>query len=120
MTRAIAHIHWIVHAIAEKVIATNISTNTGYRIIRVDKAADSGVIIPALEVVQPRFGIIDIPAVAEGVQLTQSVRHGAGGGQRIAPRIVGIRHHLRAATLTEVYHAEFTRHTSVDRIDSRY
>lgn len=35
--------------------------------------------------------------IAEGVQLTQRVGHGAGGSQRIAPRIVGIRHHLRAA-----------------------
>ena len=28
----------------------------------------------------PGFGIIDIPAVAEGVELTQCVGHGAGGG----------------------------------------
>ena len=120
MTRAIAHIHWIVHAIAEKVIATNISTNTGYRIIRVDKAADSGVIIPALEIVQACFSVVEVPAVAEGVELAQRVGHGAGGGQGITPCVIGVRHHLRAATLTEVYHAEFTRHTSVDRIDSRY
>ena len=88
--------------------------------IRVDESPSFGVIVPAAEVVQPRLRVIDIPAVAEGVEFAQCVGHGAGGGQRIAPRIVGIRHHLRAATLTEVYHAEFTRHTSVDRIDSRY
>ena len=120
MTRAIAHIHWIVHAIAEKVIATNISTNTGYRIIRIDKPTGFGVIVSALEIVQPRLRVIHIPAVAEGIELTQLVGHGAGGGQGIAPRVIGVRYHLRAATLTEVYHAEFTRHTSVDRIDSRY
>ena len=28
--------------------------------------------------------------IAEGVQLAQRVRHGAGGGQRIAPRVVGV------------------------------
>ena len=28
--------------------------------------------------------------IAEGVQLAQRVRHGAGGSQRVAPRIVGI------------------------------
>ena len=28
--------------------------------------------------------------IAEGVQLAQCVDHGAGGGQRIAPRIVGV------------------------------
>ena len=120
MTRAIAHIHWIVHAIAEKVIATNISTNTGYRIIRVDKAADSGVIIPVLEIVQPRLRVIDIPAVAEGVQLAQCVRHGAGGGQRTAPRVIGVRHHLRAAARVEVCRAEPARHTSAGRIARHY
>ena len=104
MTRAIAHIHWIVHAIAEKVIATNISTNTGYRIIRVDKAADSGVIIPALEIVQSRLRIVDIPAVAEGVEFAQRVGHGAGGGQRIAPRVIGISNHLRAAAVDQPGH----------------
>ena len=67
-----------------------------------------------------QLDIIDIPAVAEGIELAQRAGHSAGGGQRIAPRVIGVRHHLRAATLTEVYHAEFTRHTSVDRIDSRY
>ena len=97
MTRAIAHIHWIVHAIAEKVIATNISTNTGYRIIRVDKAADSGVIIPALEIVQACFSVVEVPAIAEGVEFAQCVGHGAGGGQRITPCVIGVRHHLRAA-----------------------
>ena len=89
MTRSIAHIHWIVHAIAEKVIATNISTNTGYRIIRVDKAADSGVIIPALEIVQACFSVVEVPAVAEGVVLAQRIGHGAGGRDRIAPCVIG-------------------------------
>ena len=104
MTRAIAHIHWIVHAIAEKVIATNISTNTGYRIIRVDKAADSGVIIPALEIVQACFSVVEVPAVAEGVEIAQCVGHGAGGGQRIAPCVIGVRHHLRAAAVDQLGH----------------
>ena len=45
----------------------------------------------------PGFGIIDIPAVAEGIELAQSASHGAGGGQRIAPHVIGVRHHLRAA-----------------------
>ena len=58
--------------------------------------------------------------IAEGVEFAKCVRHGAGGGQGTAPRVVGIRHHLRAATLTEVYHAEFTRHTSAGRIARHY
>ena len=52
------------------------------------------------------LGIIDIPAVAEGVQLAQRVGHGARGGQRIAPCVIGVRHHLRAAAVIDVTVAE--------------
>ena len=52
----------------------------------------------------PGFGIIDIPAVAEGVQLAQRVRHGAGGGQNVAPCVIGIGHHLRAAAVDQPGH----------------
>ena len=42
----------------------------GYYIrgIRVDKPSPDRVIVPAGEVVQPRFGIVDIPAIAQGVR----------------------------------------------------
>ena len=63
-----------------------------------------GIIITALEVVQPRLRVIDIPAVAEGVELTQRAGHGAGGGQRIAPRVIGVRYHLRAAAVDKTGH----------------
>ena len=55
-------------------------------------------------IIDPGFGIIDIPAVAEGVQFAQCVRHGAGGGQRIAPCVVGVRHHLCAAAVDQPGH----------------
>ena len=72
--------------------------------IRVDKPPGFGIIVSALEIVQPRFGIIDIPAVAEGVKFAQRVRHGAGGGQRITPCIIGVRYHLRAAAVDQPGH----------------
>ena len=55
-------------------------------------------------IIDPGFGIIDIPAVAEGVEFAQRVGHGAGGGQRIAPCIVGVRHHLCAAAVDQSGH----------------
>ena len=55
-------------------------------------------------IIDPGFGIIDIPTVAEGVELTQRVGHSAGGGQRIAPRVIGVRHHLRAAAVDQPGH----------------
>ena len=72
--------------------------------IRIDKPTGFGVIVSALEVVQPRLRVIDIPAVAEGVEFAQCVGHGAGGGQRITPGIVGVRHHLRAAAVDQPGH----------------
>lgn len=55
-------------------------------------------------IIDPGFGIIDIPAVAERIELTQRVGHGAGGSQRVAPRVIGVRHHLRAATVDQSGH----------------
>ena len=42
--------------------------------------------------------------IAEGVELAQRVGHGAGGGQRITPCIIGIGHHLRAAAVDQPGH----------------
>ena len=42
--------------------------------------------------------------IAEGVELTQCAGHGAGGGQRTAPRVIGVRHHLRTAAVDQSGH----------------
>ena len=55
-------------------------------------------------IIDPGFGIIDIPAVAEGVEFAQCVGHGAGGSQRIAPCVIGVRHHLCAAAVDQPGH----------------
>ena len=71
----------------------------GYYIsgIRIDKPSPGGVIIPAAEVVQSRLGVVDIPAVAQGVRSAEGGGHGAVGGHGRAPEIVGVGHHLGAA-----------------------
>ena len=53
-------------------------------------------------IIDPGFGIIDIPAVAEGVELAQRAGHGAGGSQRITPCIVGVGHHLCTVAVIDV------------------
>ena len=42
--------------------------------------------------------------IAEGVEFAQRVRHGAGGGQRTAPRVIGISNHLRAVAVHQSGH----------------
>ncbi len=91
--------------------------NIGFR---TDPPTHLRIIITAGYIVEPCLGIVDIPAVAEGVELTQRVRHGAGGGQRIAPCVIGVRYHLRAAARVEVCRAEPARHTSAGRIARHY
>lgn len=51
-----------------------------------------------------QLDIIDIPTVAEGVEIAQCVRHGAGGSQWIAPCIIGVRYHLCAAAVDQPGH----------------
>ena len=58
--------------------------------IRIDKPAPPRVIIPTLQIVQPRFRVVDIPAVAQGVLFAEGGGHRAGGGQQIAPCVVGV------------------------------
>lgn len=42
--------------------------------------------------------------IAEWAQLAPCVGHGAGGGQRIAPCVIGISNHLRAAAVHKTGH----------------
>ena len=71
----------------------------GYYIsgIRVDKPSPGGVIVPAAEVVQARFGVIDVPAVAQGGRSAEGGGHGAVGGHGRTPGVIGVGHHLGAA-----------------------
>ena len=72
--------------------------------IRIDKPTPRRVIIPALQIVQPRFRVVDIPAVAQGVLFAEGARHRAGGAQRVAPCVVGVGHDAGAACADEAGH----------------
>jgi len=68
-----------------------------------DKAAYFGVIIPALQVIQPRFRIVVITPVAERVIRAQCSCQGASRGEQFAPGIVGIFYHASAACVHETH-----------------
>ena len=65
--------------------------------IRIDKPSPDRVIVPAAEVVQARLGVIDVPAVAQGIHSTQRGRHGTADGHGRTPGVIGVGHHLGAA-----------------------
>ena len=56
--------------------------------IGIDKSIPMGCIIPASEVVQPRFLIEDVPTIAERIAHPQRIRERAGHGERLTPCIV--------------------------------
>ena len=58
--------------------------------IRIDKPTPPRVIVPALQIVQPRLRVVDIPTVAQGVLCAEGGGQRAGGGQRVAPCVVGV------------------------------
>ena len=72
--------------------------------IRIDKPTPPRVIIPALQIVQPRFRVVDVPAVAQRVGRTKRRCHCTGCGQRIAPCVVGVGHDARAAGADKAGH----------------
>ena len=72
--------------------------------IRIDKSAPRRVIIPALQIIQPSFRVVDVPAVAQRVLFAEGARQRAGGGQRIAPCVIGVGHDARAACADEAGH----------------
>ena len=72
--------------------------------IRIDKPTPRRVIVPALQIIQPRLRVVDVPAVAQGVGRAKRRCHCTGGGQRIAPCVVGVGHDARAAGADEAGH----------------
>ena len=72
--------------------------------IRIDKPTPRRAIIPALQIVQPGFCVVDIAAVAERVGCAEGGGHRTGGAQQIAPCVVGVIHDARAAGIDKAGH----------------
>ena len=73
-------------------------------VIRIDKPPPPRVIVSALQIVQPRFRVVDVSAVAQGVLCAEGGGQRAGGGQQIAPCVVGVGHDARTAGIDEAGH----------------
>ena len=78
----------IVPAIGKEICSRYIAGR--YLPIRIDKPPHLRIIIPAVEVVQSRFGVIVISAVAQGVDRAEGGGGGAVGVEQLAERAVGI------------------------------
>ena len=72
--------------------------------VRINKPPPPRVIVPALQIVQPCLRVVDVPAVAQGVLFAEGGGQRAGGGQQIAPCVVGVGHDARAAGADKAGH----------------
>ena len=64
----------------------------GYYIrgIRIDKPSPDRVIVPAAEVVQARLGVIDVPAIAQGIRGAEGGGHSAAGIHKTGDIALGV------------------------------
>ena len=60
--------------------------------VRIKESTHFGIIVPALQVIQSRFGIEIVPSVTEGIDIC----HCAGGGKNISLAVVGVGCHNTA------------------------
>ena len=58
--------------------------------IGTNKPANPRIIVPGFKVIEPRFLIIDISPVPEGVLPAEGIGQGAGAGEGIAPGVIGV------------------------------
>ena len=58
--------------------------------IGTNKPANSRIVIPGLKVVEPRFLVVDVTPIAEGVLPAEGVGQGASAGEGIAPSVIGV------------------------------
>ena len=59
------------------------------RCIRADKPSELRAIVPAIQIVKPRFGIVVIAPIAEGILFAHGVAAGVGDGA-LAPGVVAV------------------------------
>ena len=88
----VGHVHGIVETVGKKIVALHISTNASQYRVNVDKSPELRVIIAAVQVIQPGFGIVIVPPVAEGILIAHGVAGGVGDSA-FAPGVVAVLSH---------------------------
>ena len=73
----------------------------GYYIsdICVDKPSPNRVIVPAAEVVQARLGVIDVPAITQGIRGAEGGGHGTAGIHKTGNVALSVSARIQMSTL---------------------
>ena len=88
----IVHIDRIVEAIGKQIISIHGFSRIRNSTIRADKPPELRAIVPAIQVIQPRLGVIVIAPVAEWILFAHSVAAGVGNSA-LAPGVVAVLSH---------------------------
>ena len=89
--------NWIIIAVGKQVLvpvgfiercAKNI------RRVSIDEPAPSRIVVATIEVIQPRFRVVDVAPIAERVKSAESGGERPACAPRLAPRVIGVGHHL--------------------------
>ena len=96
-------INRIISTIGKHIIARN-ALSGGNEAVRIDEPSPNRIVIPAVEVVQPRFRVVDIASVAQGVKCAESEGERPACGPRLAPRVIGVGHYLCACAVHQSGH----------------
>ena len=92
-------IHRIIPAVHKHIAAEDALTGGG-EAVGVEEAAKRGVVVPTLQIVKSRLGIVVVTAVTDGVD----VREGSGGAEDLAPCVVAVRGHRVSAGVQQHHH----------------
>ena len=103
LARGVTPIYRVISAVGEHVVAGEALAGGGEGVC-IQESAGVRVVVPALEVVQLRFGVVDIAPVAEGVVGTQGGCQGAGDGEGIAPGVIGVGNHRASRSVQDCRH----------------
>ena len=86
-------INRIISTIGKHIVAGNALTSRN-KAVGIDKPIPSRIIVAAIEVIQPRLGIVDIAPVTQGIHSSQGGGKCPAHAPCFAPRAVGIGNHL--------------------------
>ena len=84
-------INGVIPAIGKHIAAGN-ALSCGNKSVRANKPPELRVIVPAVEIVQPRLRVVVVPPVAERILVAHGVAGGVGDGT-LAPGVVAVLSH---------------------------
>ena len=83
-------INGVIPAVCKQILRSG--TAVVDKAVRADKPPELRVIVPAVEIVQPRLGVVIVLPVAEGILVAHGVAGGVGDGA-VAPGVVAVLGH---------------------------